>query len=137
MNIKTPAAAGTKWSTRASAASTDYANSVANTTSDQAGAAAAAAPVWAQSVQTAAANGTFAKNVLAAGTAKWKAGVASVGAVRFTQGVSSASGKYVSGVTPYFNALASLTLPARQVKGNNAARSQAVVQTLMATKAAA
>lgn len=136
MNIKTPTAAGTKWSTRAGAASTDYSNGVANTTTDQAAAAAAAAPVWAQAVQNAAANGTFAKNVLAAGTAKWKAGVAATGATRYTQGVSNASGKYVAGVTPYFNALSSTTLPARQTKGNNAARSQAVVQVLMSTKAA-
>ena len=135
MNVKTPTAAGSKWSTRASAASQDYANGVANTTTDQAGAAAQAAPVWAQAVQQAAANGTFAKNVLAAGTAKWKAGVASTGATRYTQGVSNASGKYVAGVTPYFNALSSAQLPARQTKGNNAARSQAVVQLLMQTKA--
>jgi len=135
MNIKTPTTAGAKWSTRASAASQDYASGVANTSTDQAAAAAAAAPVWAQAVQEAAANGRFAKNVLAAGTAKWKAGVAAVGSARFTQGVSNASGKYVSGVTPYFNALSSAQLPPRQVKGNNAARSQAVVTLLMATKA--
>lgn len=136
MNVKTPTASGTKWQTRASAASADYSSGVANTSTDQAAAAAAAAPVWAQAVQTAAANGTFAKNVLAAGTAKWKAGVAATGAQRYTQGVTNSSGKYVAGVTPYINALSSAQLPARQVKGNNAARSQAVVQLLMSTKAA-
>jgi hypothetical protein len=91
--------------------------------------------VWAQAVQEAAAKGTFAKNILAAGTAKWKAGVAATGVQRFTGGVSAASGKYVSGVTPYFNALSGAQLPPRQVKGNNAARSDAVVRLLMSTKA--
>lgn len=136
MNVKDVAASAAKWSTRANAASTDYGNGVQNTTTDQAQAAANSAQVWAQATQQAAANGTFAKAVLAAGTAKWKAGVKNLGVTRYGQGVSQASGKYSSGVQPFFAALSSATLPPRQTKGNNAARSQAVVQLLMATKAA-
>lgn len=135
MNVKDVTASAAKWSTRANAASTDYGNGVANTTSDQAAAAAGAAQVWAAATQAAASNGTFAKNVLAAGTAKWKAGVKNLGIARYGTGVASAGGKYSAGVQPFFAALSNLTLPARQTKGNNAARSQAVVQTLMATKA--
>jgi hypothetical protein len=135
MVVKDPTASGQKWSTRASAAQTDYGNGVQNTQVDQAAAAAAAASVWAQAVSTAASDGRFAKNVLAAGTAKWKAGVKLNGVARYGTGVSGATGKYVAGVTPFFNALASLSLPQRQTKGNNASRSNAVVQALMATKA--
>lgn len=136
MQVKDVTASSQKWSTRANGASTDYGNGVANTQVDQAANAAAAAPVWAQAVAAAAADGRFAKNVLAAGTAKWKAGVKNVGVARYGTGVQQAGGKYATGVQPYFAALSNLTLPPRQTKGNNAARSNAVVQALMSTKAA-
>ena len=135
MQVKDVTASSQKWSTRANGASTDYGNGVANTQADQAALAAAAAPVWASAVQQAAADGRFAKNVMAAGTAKWKAGVKNVGVARYGTGVQNATGKYTAGVQPYFAALGSLTLPPRQTKGNNAARSNAVVQALMSTKA--
>lgn len=134
MNVKDVTVSSQKWSTRANAASVDYGNGVQNTQVDQAAAAAAAAPVWAQATAEAAANGRFAKAVLAAGTAKWKAGVKATGQSRYGQGVQIAGGKYASGVQPYFAALSNLQLPARQVKGSNAARSNAVVQALMVTK---
>lgn len=134
MHVKDVTASSQKWSTRANGASTDYANGVQNTQADQAGLAAAAAPVWAAAVGEAAADGRFAKRVLAAGTAKWKAGVKAVGQARYGQGVQNASGKYATGVSPYFAALTALSLPVRQTKGNNAARSNAVVQALMTTK---
>jgi hypothetical protein len=134
MQVKDPTASAQKWSTRANGASTDYGNGVANTQADQAALAAAAAQTWAQATSEAAANGRFAKNVLAAGTAKWKAGVKNLGVSRYGTGVQGASGKYAAGVAPYFAALSSLQLPQRQTKGNNAARSNAVVQALMATK---
>lgn len=134
MQVKDPAASAQKWSTRANGASTDYGNGVANTNADQAGLAAAAQGVWAQATSEAAARGTFAKNVLAAGTAKWKAGVKNLGIARYGTGVQQASGKYAAGVSPYFAALSNLQLPVRQTKGNNAARSNAVVQVLMQTK---
>lgn len=135
MNVKDPTASAQKWSTRANGASTDYGNGVANTQADQAALAAAASNVWSQAVSEAAAKGTFAKNVLAAGTAKWKAGVKSLGVSRYGTGVQGATGKYQGGVAPYFAALQNLQLPPRQTKGNNAARSNAVVQALMAVKA--
>lgn len=135
MQVKDATVSGQKWSSRANGASTDYGNGVQNTQADQAGLAAASAGVWAQAVSDAASKGTFAKRVLAAGTAKWKAGVAKLGVSRYGAGVQNASGKYVAGVAPYFAALQSLNLPQRQTKGNNAARSQAVVAALMATKA--
>lgn len=135
MQVKDPTASSQKWSTRANGASNDYGNGVANTQADQATLAANASGVWSQAVAEAAAAGRFAKNVLAAGTAKWKAGVKNLGISRYGTGVQGATGKYASGVAPYFAALSNLQLPARQTKGNNAARSNAVVQVLMSTKA--
>lgn len=135
MQVKDVTASSAKWSTRANGASADYANGVQNTTADQAQLAANAAPVWAQAVAQAASDGRFAKNILAAGTAKWKAGVKNLGQARYGTGVQAAGGKYATGVAPFFAALSNTTLPPRQTKGNNAARSNAVVQVLMATKA--
>jgi hypothetical protein len=135
MQVKDPTASAAKWSTRANGASQDYGNGVQNTQADQAQLAANASGVWAQAVAEAAAAGRFAKNVLAAGTAKWKAGVKALGVSRYGTGVQNAGGKYSAAVAPYFAALANLQLPARQTKGNNAARSNAVVQLLMTTKA--
>jgi hypothetical protein len=134
MQVKDPTASAQKWSTRANGASNDYGNGVANTQADQAGLAAQAAGVWSQAVAEAAAAGRFAKNVLNAGTAKWKAGVKNLGVSRYGTGVQNAGGKYATGVAPYFAALANLQLPSRQTKGNNAARSNAVVQALMQVK---
>jgi hypothetical protein len=137
MIVKDPSVAAKKWSTRAQAAGADYTSGVANTQKDQAALAVAAAPVWAQSVQTAAANGTFAKGVNKAGTAGWKAGVAAKGAQRYPQGVGAGGPNYQAGVTPYFTALSNLQLPPRGVKGTNMQRVQVVADALMKTKAAA
>lgn len=135
MQVKDVTASAQKWSTRAGAASNDYGTGVANTQADQAALAAAAAPVWAQATAQAASDGRFAKNILAAGTPKWKAGVKNMGITRYQTGVTAAGGKYATGVQPFFSALSGLALPQRQTKGNNAARSNAVVALLMATKA--
>jgi hypothetical protein len=135
MQVKDVNASAQKWSNRANAAGQDYVNNAQATQKDQAALAAAAAPVWAAAVQAAASTGRYAKRVLAATTAKWKNGVKIKGATRYPDGVQKSGGNYAAGVAPFFQALANEQLPARQTKGNNASRSQAVVQTLMATKA--
>jgi hypothetical protein len=123
MVVKDPGVSAKKWSTRASGASGDYASGVANTTKEQA-------------VQAAAAQGRFAKGLQRAGTPAWKAGVATKGAQRYSQGVGVAAPNYQAGVAPYFTALGSLSLQPRGVKGTNMGRVQAVVDALMKTKAA-
>lgn len=132
--IKSPSDAATKWGTRASAASTAYTTGVANTQKDQATLAANAEPQWAASVASAASAHRFSARILKAGTAAWKAGVAALGGQRYSQGVQAptAQSKYVAGVTPIFAALASLQLPARNVKGSNSGRIDAVVNAEMA-----
>lgn len=135
MIVKDLASSAKKWSTNAGNAGQNYTSGVASTQKDQAALAAAAAPVWAQAVSQAATDGRFASRVTEAGTAKWKSGVATKGATRYPQGVAAGGANYSSGVQPYFAALSALTLPARQVKGNNIARVQAVVAALMQTRA--
>jgi hypothetical protein len=134
--VKDVNASAKKWSTRANAASGDYTTGVASTQKDQASLAADAAPLWAASVQQAVANGTFQKGVLKAGTAAWKNGVATKGSQRYGQGVAAAGNNYATGVAPFFAALQSVNLPPRNPKGNNAQRSQMVVDALIKAKLA-
>lgn len=135
--IKSPSDAGTKWSARAAAAQGAYTTGVANSQKDQAQLAAAAEPQWANAVAAAAAAHRFSARISKAGTTAWKAGVAAVGGPRYSQGVTAAGPKYTTGVTPFFAALSSLQLPARNVKGSNSGRTDAVVNALIAAKKAA
>lgn len=136
MIVKDAGSSATKWSQRASAASGTYTAGVASSTKDQAALAAAAEPLWASSVATAAANKRFSAGLTKAGVGAWKAGVAAVGGARYSQGVGAAQSKYQQGVAPFFSALSSVTLPARGPKGSNSARVDAVVNALMAAKKA-
>jgi hypothetical protein len=135
--VKDAGASAAKWSQRAAAAQGAYTTGVASSSKDQAALAAAAEPLWAQAVATAAANKRFSTRLQAVGTAAWKAGVATVGGTRYSQGVGAAQNKYQSGVQPFLSALSSVTLPARGPKGSNGARIDAVVNALMAAKKAA
>lgn len=123
-----------KWSKRASAAGQDYVAGVNNPRTDQAAAAAAAEPVWAQAVADAASRGAFGKGVRAAGTQKWQTAAATIGAQRYPQGVSAGTASYAAGEAPYLTALSNLTLPPRGVKGTNVGRVQAVVDALRKVK---
>lgn len=134
MNVTSATNAAAKWVQRASAAAQTYTTAVATSNVDQAGLAAAAQPLWAAGVQLAAANNTFATGVQKAGTASWKAGVASKGSARYSGGVTAGQPKYATNVAPYLAALSNLTLPPRGVKGSNIGRVTAVDDALMAVK---
>ena len=118
LQVKSADAVAKKWATRAGAAGADYASGVNGTTKDWASDTAAAAPAWAAGVQTAAANGSFAKGVNAAGTQKWKTKAANVGAARYPQGVAAATPYYQAGITSVLQVLSGITLPARGPKGD-------------------
>jgi hypothetical protein len=123
-----------KFSTRAAAAQGDYKTGVMTTTKSQSNNAIAAKDVWAQAVAKAVADGRYAKGLQKAGDAKWQANASSVGAQRYPQGVQAAGPAWAAGVTPYFTALQGLSLPPRQVKGQNIARVQAVDDLLQKVK---
>lgn len=118
LQVKDAATVAKKWSQRAGAAGADYAAGVNGTTKDWAQDTAAAAPSWAAGVQAAAANGSFAKGVNAAGTAKWKQKAANVGAARYPQGVAAAQPFYQTGIQAVLATLSAITLPARGPKGD-------------------
>lgn len=137
MIVKDVASSAAKWSQRAAAAQGAYTAGVQASGKDQAALAAAAEPLWAQAVATAASNKRFSAGLMHATTAAWKAGVAAVGGARYSQGVGAAQNKYQAKVQKFFAALGSVTLPARGPKGSNGARVDAVVNALMAAKKAA
>lgn len=118
MQVKSADAVATKWAARAGAAGGDYTTGVQNTQKDWAADTAAAAGAWGAGVQAAVGNGSFAKGVNAAGTAKWKAKATSVGAARYPQGVAAAKPFYQTGIGPVLQTLQSITLPPRGPKGD-------------------
>jgi len=134
IQIKDVNTLATKFTTRAQAAAPDYKTGVMTTQNSQSNNAIAAAPVWAQAVQNAVTKGTYQKGLQKSGDSKWAANSAGIGATRYPQGVAGAGAAWAAGVTPYFTALQGLSLPPRQVKGQNIARVQAVDDLLSKVK---
>lgn len=121
---------------RASAASGDYVAGAEQTTKDQAAAAVAAAPIWAQSIQQAITRGAYAKGLTKAGKSGWLQGVRTKGAERFAGGVSGSAAKYAANSAKYDNARKAADALPRGLKGSeaNLARVKAVVTALRAAK---
>jgi hypothetical protein len=118
--VKPIATVVSNWQTRSAAATPAYVAGVTNTQKDWATLTGAAATSWSTGVSTAAANGSFAKGVAAAGTQKWKANTLSIGAVRYPQGVQAptAATAFNNGITPILQVIAGLTIPARLPAGD-------------------
>lgn len=126
-----------KWQTRAGAAGADYTYGIQNPRRPQAQTAAASAQSWATGVQQAVANGTYAKNVLAASD-KYVRNATGKGAQRYPTGITAATSDFQNGLAPYLTILSNLQLPARLPKGDpgNLQRVAAVIQALRAAKLA-
>jgi hypothetical protein len=137
IKIKDPGTLSKKWVTRAQAAQPDYVAGPQNARTSQSAAAIAAGPTWQQAVASADALKRFQANLAAVGDAGWAAGIATKGAARYAPGVAAAQNKWQANVTPYLQALAGLTLPARGIRGSaqNLQRVSAVDQAMQATKA--
>lgn len=138
IQIKSADVIASKYASRGAAAGADYATGVQNPRQDWAGATAASASTYAAGVQAAIGQGSFAKGVNAAGTAKWQRKAAGVGAQRYPSGVTAAKADYQNGVAPYLQVIAGLTLPPRAPKGDpsNIQRVAAIAQALRAKKLA-
>jgi hypothetical protein len=135
--IKTPAAAGEKFATRAGGAQNDYKMGVQNAGQAWQDSTVAAEPVYAQATQDAIGRGAFGKGVTKAGGAKFQDRASSLGANRYPSGIAAGKGAYVQNVQPYFDTLAGLQLPAKRVKGQNQERSNVVAQALHAKRISA
>lgn len=134
--MKTASQSSQKYADRAGAASGDYVKGAQETTKDQAAAAIAAAPIYAQAVQQAVSNGSYAKGLQKSGKAGWLAGVTSKGGNRYGEGVSSAAPKYATESAKYDSARSAASSLPRGIKGSagNIARVTAVVNALRAAK---
>lgn len=108
-----------KWSTRASAASPDYADGVQSTAKDWQASATAGAANYKAGVTAAANAGRFEKGVARVGTAKWRANALSKGPMRYSQGVSVGEQDYSQQMAPVLQTLGSIDLPLRQPTGSD------------------
>ena len=118
IQIKDVGTLGAKFVARAQAAVADYKAGVASPRRSQSQAAIAAKDTWAQGVQAAAANNSFAKGLNKAGDAKWQTNATNKGGVRYGPGVAAAQNDWQTGVAPYLQTIANLTLPPRGVRGS-------------------
>ncbi len=134
INIKPTDQIAAKFAARAAAAGADYKSGVLAPKAPQADSAIAAAGVWAQAIADAAARGAFAAGLQRSGNEKWQRKASTVGAARYPQGVQAAAPDYSAGVAKFFDVLRNLTLPPRNIKGQNMARVQAVVDALRKAK---
>jgi hypothetical protein len=125
-----------KWSQRAQSAGPDYTAGVKNTQKDWAALTAAAADNFAQGVTAAVANGSFARNVTAAGTDKWRSAAAGKGAQRYPTGVAAGTPAFNAGFAPFLAVIQNTTLPPRSPRGspNNIQRVSAITAALHAKK---
>ena len=132
IQIKDAGNAAGKWAKRAQAASPEYAAGVKAPRQDWAASTAAAKDAYQQGVQESISRGGFEKGVRSAGSQKWQEKSAGIGASRFAGGVTQAQGDYQAAVTPYLQALGSVSLPAKAARGSaqNLERVRAVADAL-------
>lgn len=134
IRVKDAAASAAKFVARAGAAQADYVAGVTGAGQAWQANTAGASENYAAAVTEAISRNAFATGVQRAGGGKYESRARDVGAARFPQGVRSAQGTYAEAVQPYLQVIASLTLPPRQPKGGNAARSEAVAMALRRRK---
>ena len=134
--MKTAQQSAEKYSTRASAASGDYVEGAQSTQKDQAAAAIAAAPIYAQALQASIASGSYAKGLQKSGKTKWLKGVTEKGSGRFAEGVMGAQSSYAQESSRFDSARGAAASLPRQVKGSpaNIQRVTAVVNALVNAK---
>lgn len=118
IKVKDPGTVATKWSTRAQGAVNDYKAGAQAPKQPQNAAALASAPLWQQAVTSAAALNAFQAGLRAAGDAGWLNGVMNKGAARYPGGITAGVAKFTANITPFLQAIAGLSLPAKGIRGS-------------------
>ena len=136
IQVKDTATVAAKFATRAAAASTDYANGVANAGPKWQAQSLAAEQNYRQGVTDAAGKGRYSAGIQKHGSTKYQKNATTLGPQRYGPGVQNAQGAYQAGVDPYLNVIKGLDLPARGPKGSpqNQARANAVAVALRKAK---
>ena len=117
----------------------DYKLGIQNPKRDWAEEAEAGKENWKAGIDAAAAKDMFAKGIIKAGTAKWKAKALKKGPSRFAEGVYLAEDDYRKGFAPYREAIANTDLGPRFPKRDprNLDRVRRIVTALVAEKVGA
>lgn len=118
LTVKSAAASATKLVNRAQGAAQDYAVQ-AEAAGDKWGTQTQAADGnFFQAVSQPSVRSRFRAGVAKAGAAKFTRGIRDKGANRYGPGVAAGQQDYQANVEPFFQTLASLTLPARRPRGD-------------------
>jgi hypothetical protein len=133
IKVKDPGTVAAKWKTRAGSAQGDYATGVANAAGDWEAKSAAAEDTYKAAVTEAASKGRYGAGVRGS-AAKYQRNATQVGPQRFQQGVANAQDAYAGAMGPVLQAIASINLPPRGIRGNNQERSNIVATTLRKLK---
>jgi hypothetical protein len=136
IQIKDPGTLATKFVSRAVNAVAEYKAGVMAPKQSQSASAIAAIPNWQAAVSSDAAAKRMASGLRAAGDPGWQAGASGKGAERYPGGIRAAQQKWAANVTPFLSALASMSLPAKGIRGSDAniGRVSAVASMLHALK---
>ena len=135
---KTAQQSAQKFADRAASSVGTYLEGVSMSTKDQAAAAIAAAPIYAQAVQAAVSRGAFQKGLQKSGKAGWLKGVTEKGENNYGTGVTAPGSlsKYTTESSRFDSARNAASGVARGPKGSpqNLQRVSAVINALRATK---
>ena len=125
--MKTPQEAASKLVARAGVAGEDYDRGVRNPRRPWAAATTGAEANYKTGVTASLSKGSWARGVSRVGDQGWQTGALTKGTQRFSAGVAAGQQSYVQGVTPYFQAVQSLSLPPRGPRGSESNYQRAVL----------
>lgn len=127
-----------KWATVTPQRAADYEAGIQNPGKDWATETGKAEASWKDGVAKAATAGSFGKGVSRAGTSGWQEGSLLKGVPRWGPGVALAEDKYLTGFSPYREAISRVVLPPRFARRDprNLLRVAAIVDVMVKTKAA-
>lgn len=121
MAISVPSAqeVADKWATVTPQRLTDYTKGVQGAASRWQTGVDSAGQLWSAAVIEAAGNGEWQRGVQGKGS-KYSTNAATLGSQRWSGGIAAGKSGYQTGMSPVLSTIASLTLPARQTRGNPA-----------------
>jgi hypothetical protein len=133
IKVKDPGTVAGKWKTRAGAARGDYATGVTGAAGDWEARSAAAEDTYRAAVTEAASKGRYGAGVRGS-AGKYQKNATTLGPQRYQEGVANAQDAYAGAMGPVLQAIASINLPPRGVRGTNQERSNMVATALRKLK---
>lgn len=117
INLKPIEQIADKWARRAGAAGPDYTAGVKAPGKDWAAETGAAETAYEQGVQEAIGRKAFGREVRKAGSAKWQAKAADVGAPRYPTGITASKADFNAGFAPFASVIQAVSLPSKGPRG--------------------